>query len=707
MTVYWVDPYLGATTQGNGTTDTTSRSGTYAAPFGLDDCVKDNTTESNFLQGTTLADGDEIRIKGLSFSTLFNLGCTNGYASSSSLRINNNQITLAEWNATNIIALEPTKMADFLGPCDDNYIFYPASLSTVNDAQNFAGSFIPQLSYGLSRKYGSPNNTSTSFNIYAMDSDYYNPISGFSSHGYFLPHVSSTKSITLSAGWDSSTTQDGISLFIYQPASTYKSLYFFGLNNKQSPFVCDLRKFSVMTQDSSTGRDYNAYVNYTSGRSSNGGTNLNTTDYLGSVFGCYITYHGQSTQNNTYQWPDRILDKSVADYIRYYPISNSTSSKLQANFVVVDYTNDSIHGSSSIASSYEGTTIGLGTLFVWIYNTDEPTIFNGSDLRSVKGLELLSDSVYYMASVGSFGYISASLTDHYGTSFTNTYGSNIYDWNDASGPVYHSRSTKLIGPTIGGLQIYGFDSDVAPTGKFDPVLAFDSTISATIQNFPCGKLSCSGTDYRNTNPTLKMLSMSNHSQGNATTDSSIIPAFPKFIFETNDYDNRPIALIPPDESSASSLNYSCALLYNDTANSDILTFQPGAGTSSGRSHQAAFPLVPPSYTVGSDNLKVDLKVTRASTSAFSGDSTAKIWLGLLYYDPSQSVNYRAEATTETALSSLSTTTSSPTTITLTLSNLPTTGAQLSSALAVLDVYFGDSADYADKLLIHDLTISAV
>ena len=37
MAVYWLDPFLEATTQGNGTTDTSTKDGSYAAPFSLND----------------------------------------------------------------------------------------------------------------------------------------------------------------------------------------------------------------------------------------------------------------------------------------------------------------------------------------------------------------------------------------------------------------------------------------------------------------------------------------------------------------------------------------------------------------------------------------------------------------------------------------------------------------------------------------------
>lgn len=65
MAVYWVDPYIDCNAGGiHGTTDSTSRSGTYSAPWGLYDIYTSNSNFSNTIQGTTLQFGDEIRLKG-------------------------------------------------------------------------------------------------------------------------------------------------------------------------------------------------------------------------------------------------------------------------------------------------------------------------------------------------------------------------------------------------------------------------------------------------------------------------------------------------------------------------------------------------------------------------------------------------------------------------------------------------------------------
>ena len=74
MAVYWLDPYIDANIGGiHGTLDTTTRNGTYSYPFGLRDFIGVNTTStlSGGNKQSVLANGDELRIKGLANWTDF------------------------------------------------------------------------------------------------------------------------------------------------------------------------------------------------------------------------------------------------------------------------------------------------------------------------------------------------------------------------------------------------------------------------------------------------------------------------------------------------------------------------------------------------------------------------------------------------------------------------------------------------------------
>ena len=76
MAIYWVDPYIDTPKGGiHGTTSTSTRDGAYATPFGLAEMFHSSKIAS--LNGTTLATGDEIRLKGQALADFyFNIGTT-------------------------------------------------------------------------------------------------------------------------------------------------------------------------------------------------------------------------------------------------------------------------------------------------------------------------------------------------------------------------------------------------------------------------------------------------------------------------------------------------------------------------------------------------------------------------------------------------------------------------------------------------------
>ena len=66
MAIYWVDPYIGSVAgNATGTTDTTTRNGTYAAPLKFTDIYSTSTGVAPTYNGISFSAGDEIRIKGL------------------------------------------------------------------------------------------------------------------------------------------------------------------------------------------------------------------------------------------------------------------------------------------------------------------------------------------------------------------------------------------------------------------------------------------------------------------------------------------------------------------------------------------------------------------------------------------------------------------------------------------------------------------
>jgi hypothetical protein len=78
MAIWWLDPYIEAAVGGiHGTTDTTTRNGSYAAPFAFSNVVGISDNGATSINGQSIADGDELRLKGLDYqSFLYNTSTT-------------------------------------------------------------------------------------------------------------------------------------------------------------------------------------------------------------------------------------------------------------------------------------------------------------------------------------------------------------------------------------------------------------------------------------------------------------------------------------------------------------------------------------------------------------------------------------------------------------------------------------------------------
>ena len=59
MAIYWVDPYIESYSGGiHGTSNTSSKTGTYAAPWSFTDVLTTGVSTGNFPNSTTLTSGD-------------------------------------------------------------------------------------------------------------------------------------------------------------------------------------------------------------------------------------------------------------------------------------------------------------------------------------------------------------------------------------------------------------------------------------------------------------------------------------------------------------------------------------------------------------------------------------------------------------------------------------------------------------------------
>ena len=132
------------------------------------------------------------------------------------------------------------------------------------------------------------------------------------------------------------------------------------------------------------------------------------------------------------------------------------------------------------------------------------------------------------------------------------------------------------------------------------------------------------------------------------------------------------------------------LLYNDTVSSTDVLVGQWSGTTGGESTKAWIPLdlAVPSYTAGSDNLRAKVVVAYADGS--SNSAAGSILLRAWHRDTTQSNNFRVYSSSATTVSAGGNP-ASPTTVTLNLSNVPTSGQD-----DITTVCLGIRLDFTDN-----------
>ena len=183
MAIYWLDPFLEATTQGNGTTDTSTQDGSYAAPFSLlsfRDTVSYN--EVSAINGTTLADGDEVRLKGLPFSTLFE-SKGNVYHSGGAYNDTDGHLQPVTGNSSFDATISTTTSSLFAFQNSDISSYLPGWSHPLwfvgrysSDSTNLYTAISPFLWAVLDEQLGYNSASSTGMELFRLKDTYANPI---------------------------------------------------------------------------------------------------------------------------------------------------------------------------------------------------------------------------------------------------------------------------------------------------------------------------------------------------------------------------------------------------------------------------------------------------------------------------------------------------------------------------------------------------
>ena len=298
---------------------------------------------------------------------------------------------------------------------------------------------------------------------------------------------------------------------------------------------------------------------------------------------------------------------------------------------------------------------------------------------------------------GSSYFMSTST----GAPTTNSKYANLHTNRTGSTNSTHTYPTTLYGPGFSGHWLSNISTAGAVPNAVgsivqqstevpfqDSVILTPSTLvtsktldgSDTFGMIPVktiGILTCGSQNYKTTVSTLSTSSMS------MGMSNSTFPAI--FPCETNDYDNKPVTLIPAESAGAP------ALAYNETVNgSEVLVIQGGTANQ-----DYIYPIevqIPSTFNPdGSDSVnQVRVKLILSKTSSATNN------LGLYCY-------YRNNTTrqvTSASITGISTNQSGATSHSVVLTNA-SSGLKINNSVFVYIQWTPNNSGVGDKIYIHD------
>ena len=632
MATYWIDPYLNTTNHGNGTTDTSTEDGSYAAPFSWSNSqlFAENTnspTAITTLNSTTLANGDEIRIKGLPFSTLFqNLGQVYFTAYYQNPVSGNSTYASNVQTAVKLFAYDTTFTNLFAPDGINNELnwMFGAFDETISTSQMRSDQYdvLEQLLYrcGFTNSSGGTANGYTYPDLYQIKGAYYS-IGGevTIANGHYgnthFGHFDTNLEIKISSGWTSETQRGGISLMHYSSGSTYRSLYCFNalgasqLYGKSTKLHIDCPELFWIMEDFTYHYDLiNAY---------NGGS----TALTASIGGCigdgyyYSPYFGHVNDgtNKTYEVRQVVCDRTTFNYGNY---GTNQNTKAYHQYILSKYIPYFYNYFVNGIDCYLGTFIHHQPNYYSAYNgffqTSVTSAGTGAEFKS---LTLMAGSCYafaynntYYQDKSTVMIMSNSTTGNFTNTPVNfpTGTDTIYRPSVAGSPLVGMPSTypPLKGASLNEESFYVTVASIAINGNKWYSTNLDMTPISPLQNAPMGILACGGSDYRSAICDINILGRSTTSNG-----AMLYP------FDANDYDDKPIVAVPHGTHNT---NGAPALMYNDTISSvDCLDVQHSRVSGS---YQYRVPFVlklPDSWNNDTSDDVIRVQVDIAKSSSFS------------------------------------------------------------------------------------------
>tara|TARA_B100001057_G_scaffold500953_2_gene619122 strand:+ start:4022 stop:6130 length:2109 start_codon:yes stop_codon:yes gene_type:complete len=635
MPIVWIDPWIGNSSTssdwGAGTTSNTTRDGSYASPFKWEDWRSNTNSTSNTVNGQTVAANTEIRIKGKTIADMFidvgevyytggsspkmiatdtSSGSTaHTFANDSSLYNSVMSWGIISGTRADVIHKDPTGFAPML----QSYRYANDYNGVISYGIRIDNTGQEELAMLLDNTLGSLDASQRGYGfLKLLKTSEYDASRQLLANGDGNYWFNQDNLIKMSAGWTSETEQNGISLISFYQSDSYEYQRFRGNNlhwdcqhltfMNQSPRV---RLYWYLRNVGATHKF--GHVDF------NGGTIQPYVYVYGSSSAEFGTVSGRvyfdnNSQSNTTvkvhnAWNARILLRG----------NYGTGSKFQiGNYYTRGYIQVSPAQKGLIARQGQG----FSTVEFLPNSTYLAAVSSGSSTNS-----------YIEVPPAEVRVLSAKSTSY--SDPTYIFGTGLRSAGNATG-TWLNDVTVDVAPNCGAvisaneIGIYQSNADFYSSTWWTSIGLDLSHINSNpmfAHSVPCGKLQLNGSDYRTNN--LSVISLQNY--GYTSNSANYQPMV--FGFETNDYDQKPVALLPPN--SATGL---CGLAYNETVSgTEYLVLKTGGGTGS-----YIYPVeVPvPSHTAGSNNIRLKIRAYH-----YTGAASASVQMLAFYRKDDSSNDY--------------------------------------------------------------------
>lgn len=628
MTVYWVDPYIDCNNGGiHGTTDSTSRSGTYSAPWSLYDIMQTSNTLVNTVAGISLAQGDEIRLKGQA-PNLFNF--QDRAANLTITRWDSGGPGIDSTNTTDMTYLYNARQAyssySYTTPVymyvdsgmQGNYTFFLFSGNSNFVSQSNTSEYLNcyynsrNVWYGLYRAKYDPAGPSvgapTGDAIGIIDPAYiFDVRTDFTTSTCYFCQFD--VHVVITDGWDSETTQNGVTIIPFGWSSTSGSQFYLtnstGSSGNRNRIDCPNTFWLRFNPNG----QYNGGTTYVQAHNMGDFTSSNpSTDtwirmgQLGDTTGNAWNYFQCNTTASTPSGYDYLVDIGVTTFPRYfyYQFYGNSSAKPKFRF-------QNVYGAQGWYSNASNTQLTIGNFICYTHYTDATCIAN---MTSNNEVSFMDDShVFSMYSAVAF--TTGTIV---GTNLANITNGDSTATQPAAYPGHSGDGGPLFGSGVGGKDT-NQQGWAQPDIKLNPGYWLETTgINLPSNTYTMaawggpdvrgvmGVADTGGADYRNFNASILMKRQTYGNNARAIDNIATCMG--------NNYDGQPIEILP-NHTTSTSVYQKSLIAYNDSDGNYVIQCSPyGTQIQTGRTFEFEVP-----SGASTNGLSFSIDVDRSGSSS--------------------------------------------------------------------------------------------